>query len=123
MNYTHKDGQVYNPSGSPIGNKNRKGYVRVVIGGKDMLAHRWIWEQEKGPIPQGMTIDHINSNRSDNRIENLQLLTHKQNVARAHLGCAYLVDNKYWGATRNKKYLGLFGTKGGALQAARLALL
>ena len=35
-------------------------------------------------IPRIMEIDHRNGVRNDNRIKNLQLLTHKQNVEKAN---------------------------------------
>lgn len=28
------------------------------VGGKSILAHRFAWEQEHGPIPKGMHLDH-----------------------------------------------------------------
>lgn len=37
--------------------------------------HRVIWVYVNGPIPAGLVVDHINEVKSDNRIENLQLVT------------------------------------------------
>lgn len=36
-----------------------QGYVNVFVNGKTMGAHCFCWEQENGPIPEGMVIDHI----------------------------------------------------------------
>jgi hypothetical protein len=36
--------------------------------------HRHVWEQHNGPIPASHHIHHINGNKLDNRIENLQCL-------------------------------------------------
>lgn len=38
------------------------------------LMHRYVWETEKGIIPEGWDIHHINNDRADNRIDNLECL-------------------------------------------------
>ena len=50
---------------------------------KKYLQHRFVYEVFKGSIPRFFEIDHQNNIRSDNRIKNLQLLTHKQNVEKS----------------------------------------
>ena len=39
---------------------------------------RWLYVKEVGPIPEGMTIHHINLNKLDDRIKNYRLYTHSQ---------------------------------------------
>jgi hypothetical protein len=39
-----------------------------------VLAHRYVWEKENGVIPNGYDIHHIDGNKSNNAIFNLQLL-------------------------------------------------
>lgn len=66
--------------GSVAGSKcKRDGYVKVRFDNKLHMAHRIIWEAVVGKIPEGMQIDHINHDRSDNRIENLRVVTHIEN--------------------------------------------
>ena len=65
-------------AGSVAGTDDR-GYVSIIYRGKRSRAHRIIWEMHNGAIPDGMQIDHINRVRTDNRIENLRLVTSQQN--------------------------------------------
>lgn len=45
--------------------------------------HQIIYLSVYQTIPENMTIDHINNEKLDNRISNLQLLTRKQNIQKA----------------------------------------
>lgn len=56
------------------GTKNNRGYIKVTVNGVQLYAHRIVREMHNGAIPDGMEIDHINHDRSDNRIENLRLV-------------------------------------------------
>lgn len=60
--------------------KSRDGYCRIRYKGKTFQAHRVIFETFVGKIPQGYELDHINTVRDDNRLENLRLVTHKENI-------------------------------------------
>ena len=51
---------------------------------KNYYQHRFVYEVFQGMIPSIMEIDHRNGVRNDNRIKNLQLLTHKQNVEKSN---------------------------------------
>jgi len=61
-----------------------KGYAehRVYSYGnqKRIFMHRFIWEVTNGPIPDDREIDHRNGNKTDNRVENLRLVTHRENI-------------------------------------------
>lgn len=56
------------------------GYTKVGHGGKIYNAHHVVWEMFFGPVPYGAEIDHINGNRSENRIENLRAVSKKENA-------------------------------------------
>lgn len=66
-------------SGNVAGTPSTNGYVKINVSGKILYAHRLVWEYHYGEIPKGMFIDHINRNKSDNRIENLRLVTPQDN--------------------------------------------
>jgi hypothetical protein len=41
------------------GAKNSRGYGSISVTGRGLLAHRYIFELAFGPIPEGMTLDHM----------------------------------------------------------------
>lgn len=59
---------------------NCNGYYVFGKNGKTVSSHKFIWESFNGPIPEGMEINHKNEVKTDNRICNLELLSHKENV-------------------------------------------
>lgn len=81
MNIIYKDGY-----GIANGIKFRKDkktgyYLSGVINGKRKRLHRYVWEQINGEIPKGYDIHHIDHNKDNNDISNLELLAsirHKQ---------------------------------------------
>ena len=58
------------------------GYVYIFPGiGKRIREHRYIWEQSNGKIPSGCIIHHLNGIKTDNRIENLCMVTRANHSA------------------------------------------
>ena len=43
-------------------------------------VHRLMWEAFNGPIPGRLEINHKDLDRSNNRLDNLELVTHQQNA-------------------------------------------
>ena len=86
-----KDGDVINVKKNKVMSmiKNNCGYLHFNIYNKDLkkiktnLQHRFVYEVFNGKIPSHLEIDHLNENKTDNRIKNLQLLTHKQNIEKS----------------------------------------
>ena len=72
-------GAKHSAPGSPTGFARAIGFI--VDGRKTpLLAHRVVWIMANGPIPEGMVIDHVNGDNCDNRLVNLRLATHSQNM-------------------------------------------
>ncbi len=65
--------------GEDVGSKNAEGYWVTRFKKKDMYVHRIVWELINGEIPKGLSIDHINGDRGDNRIENLRVVSARGN--------------------------------------------
>lgn len=55
------------------------GYMQMRTKLSQNYVHRIIWETFNGEIPDGYQIDHINTIRTDNRLENLRMVTCKEN--------------------------------------------
>ena len=64
----------------------KNGYQRVALSDNEgkikwYLLHRVVWEAVTGePIPSNMEINHISEAKDENFFENLQLISHKENI-------------------------------------------
>ena len=66
-----------------INSKCPRGYLRGMLDGKMMYAHRVCVALSIGCWPDG-EIDHINRSKGDNRIKNLRVVTHAENRANSN---------------------------------------
>lgn len=64
-------------AGKPAGHKSSRGYIGINLKGQAYWAHRLIWKMLKGYDPH--ELDHINGDKSDNRIENLRDVSRSEN--------------------------------------------
>jgi hypothetical protein len=75
-----------------IGGKNPDGYGSFgLAGGKVTSAHRWSYEKSIGPIPNGLTIDHICRNRACVNPDHLECVSFIENILR---GTGWTAINK-----------------------------
>ena len=51
-------------------------------GSRTVPAHRWIFEQIYGPIPNRLPLDHLCRTRNCVNVLHLEIVTHRQNVLR-----------------------------------------
>lgn len=65
-------------SGEATGTVNGRGYVCLKIDGKNYLAHRLAWLYIYGSWPENY-LDHIDRDKTNNRIQNLRNVTNSQN--------------------------------------------
>lgn len=66
-----------------IGAQNSKGYGCYAVNGVTHLAHRLAWEDARGPIPNGLTVDHLCRVRACVNVAHLELVSIAENIRRA----------------------------------------
>lgn len=80
-------GEILNRKGERVEKKTPQGYLQVRKMTKGVRlhsgAHRLVYLHFKGKIPPGMTINHLNGIKTDNRPENLEIATHSENMKHA----------------------------------------
>lgn len=64
-----------------IGGKLPDGYGQISVGGRRVRVHRYAWEREHGPIPEGVEVDHICHSRACVNVKHLRIVTRAQNMA------------------------------------------
>lgn len=114
-------------AGSLAAKKSVRGYCIVALHGRDYRAHRLIWFMVYGQWPT--MVDHVNGDKSDNRLANLRLATVSQNQSNttkrpgktsAFKGVHFVMD-KGWRAQikhkRKLRHLGYFDSEEAAHSA------
>jgi len=120
------------PAGKRAHKIHRQGYKGFKVNGVVIGEHRLVWLYHFGFLPS--LIDHINGDRSDNRVENLRPATHSQNICNSRLaknntsgakGVVWAEDRKKWRArivaNGVRAWLGSYDTYEAACNAARAA--
>ncbi len=87
------------------GSISAKGYGRFGLNGRNRLAHGVAWELFYGPIPEGMTVDHICHTRENCMGGNSCI--HRRCVNPSHFQAVPMLANLergYWPAARYKTH-------------------
>ena len=117
-------GRIRGPRGNILKPRvNTNGYHRVCLGaGRDRYIHRLVCLAFYGPPPSGNHVDHINHDRSDNRLANLRWVTPEENRARRLLRHGELHGNSKLSAERVREIRSLPDAKSDELFAARFGV-
>lgn len=65
--------------------KRNNGYLGRTDGNRELM-HRYVWKLYNGDIPKGWDIHHKNHDRTDNRIENLELYEKSEHARKFNTG-------------------------------------
>ena len=59
-----------------------RGYARISVENRPQFIHRFSYELHKGPIPEGLTIDHLCRTRHCVNPAHLEAVTDRENILR-----------------------------------------
>ena len=116
-----------------VAGRASRGYIQIKIDNKAYQAHRLAWMYIHGAFPLKQ-LDHVNHEKTDNRLNNLREVTQRENSKNQALrktntsgvnGISWNKQRNKWGASiatkDGKKHLGLFTVKKDAIVAREKA--
>jgi hypothetical protein len=110
--------------GDLAGHMNKRGYIEIRYNRTTYQAHRLAWYLHTGEDPGELQVEHIDTNRTNNRITNLRLATAQDNAQNQskrkdttslYKGVSYYKKSNKWQsqirANGESIYLGYFDTE------------
>ena len=113
--------------GTIAGGINGSGYIYIRLKRKKYRAHRLAWLYTYGKFPEDQ-IDHINRDKTDNRLVNLRAVSGKENSRNqfiptnntsGHIGVSWDTEKNRWRVQIAKVSYGRFKSKGDAVAKAK----
>lgn len=96
-----------------LGGVSGYGHGRFRLNGRLVYAHRFAYEREHGPIPEGMVIDHVQARGCSTpacvNVEHMEVVTRKVNTNRGRTHAPDVVARRT--ATRMQRF---YAQNGGA---------
>lgn len=69
-----------------LGYVGQNGYGYINVNGRLLLTHRYSFELFRGPVPEGLELDHLCRNTACCNPAHLEPVTHAENVRRGEAG-------------------------------------
>lgn len=107
----------------------KAGYGQVMVGGKQRYSHRLFYERFKGPIPEGLQLDHLCRNKRCCNPSHLEVVTGRVNVRRstappaANAVATHCLNGHAFTEANTFTYSGKYGPKRQCRECKRLRQL
>lgn len=110
------------PGSRALGYITERGYYRGGLLGRQVMAHRVVWKWHYGTEPD--EIDHVDGDKTNNRIENLRAATRQDNVRNTSIRKTNKsgVQGVYWHAAK-RAWIASIRTAGRQVHLGKFATL
>jgi len=91
--YIDKEANIYSTKGGKIKKlkpcPNYSGYMLVTLDGKSYRLHRLIAKTYLNLFDDSLVVNHLDFNKANNKLDNLEVITYKENSIHARLAGRY----------------------------------